>query len=166
MRVRVRVSSKDPMGVGAGVRRLVFMAFALPNRVSLSRRFPFVGAVAVYPPPGHLYRLVVSVWGRASGVRRLRAEEAIWGRGDTAELAANAESRNYECSCHRSAPRQLQALKGDAGCRCTLVSETRTRLLQFTRWVRVRLGGVGLGDGGGRVALADVGSSYKWDMVG
>jgi hypothetical protein len=163
MRVRVRVSPEDPMRVGTGVRRLVVMAFALPNRVSLSWRFPFVGAVAVYPPPGHLYRLVVSFWGRASGVRRMRAEEAIWGRGDTAELAANAESRNYECSCHRSAPRQLQALKGGG---CTLVSGTRTRLLQFTRWVRVRLGGVGLGDGGGRVALADVGSSYKWDMVG
>ena len=77
MRMRVRVSSEDPMRVGTGVRRPMVMAFALPSRVSLSWRFPFAGAVAVYPPPGHLYRLVVSAWGRASGVRRMRAEEAI-----------------------------------------------------------------------------------------
>jgi hypothetical protein len=58
--MRVRVSSEDPMRVRVRIRRLVVMAFALSNRVS-SWRFPFVGAVAVYPPSCHLHQLVVSV---------------------------------------------------------------------------------------------------------
>lgn len=55
----MRVSSEDPMRVRVGVRRLMVMAFASSN--GAIGRFPFVGAVFMYPPPCGLYHLAVSM---------------------------------------------------------------------------------------------------------